>query len=250
MADHFYQVWCETKSEMISKHKLHRFAEKAAGRKAVHPLLKKVVESHYEDPDRLLARASRVGLKKARRVLEKMMPISKTARSGHIGEILSTEAISLLFPQFKVAIKRLRWTDGRESALRGEDNIAFRVENSKVKFLKGEAKSGITITTAVVTKARKALNANKGRPSQHALAFVMERLLDLGDERTALIFEHFLVHETIPIGDLLHFMFMFSENDAAVYLREDLKTCKPQIEQHTVHLMVNGHQDFIASLYD
>lgn len=217
--------------EAISKHKLHRFSEKTMRRKTIHSLLKKVVNSHYENPDQFLDRASLVGLKKARRVLKIMMPISKTARSGHVGKGLSTEAISLLFPQFKVAIERMRWTDERESALRGEDNIAIHVRKNRVRSLKGEAKSGNTIATAVVMKARKALNANKAPPTQHALTFVMERLLDLGDEKSALIFEHFLVKDTVPIGDVLYFMFTHGENDAAQYLREDLKGSEPQIEQ-------------------
>ena len=46
-----------------------------------------------------------------------------------LGEILATEAVPAIVPTFQVPIKRLRWLDGRESALRGEDVIGISVES-------------------------------------------------------------------------------------------------------------------------
>jgi hypothetical protein len=92
------------------------------------------VASHYDDPERLMDRIARLGYAKAAQVLKVMLPTTKRARSGHLGEILTTESVPALLRPFKVPIKRLRWADGRESALRGEDLIGLAIETQSVNF--------------------------------------------------------------------------------------------------------------------
>lgn len=229
--------------------KLHSFTEKNGIRSKIHATIVETVHSHYEDPKRLSDRIKRLGLTKASTVLDKMLPKSKKARSGHLGEIFAAEVVPAVFPSFKVPIKRLRWLDGREMALRGEDVIGFSREKNRVRFLKGESKSGASITPTVVAEARAALKSNKGRPSQHAMGFVKQRLLDQGDDETALIFEWFMLQKTIPVEDIVHMMFAFSGNDASNQLESDLRAYGGKIEQHAVNLRINDHQKFISSIY-
>ena len=191
-----------------------------------------------------------LGYKKASKILEQMLPQSKTARSGHVGEILATEVVPVLFPSFSVPIRRLRWLDGRESALRGEDLIGISPNKGGIRFLKGESKSRVSITPSVVSAARRALRANKGRPSQHAMAYVMERLMDLGEQKLALVFEQYLLDKTILVQDLVHLIFAFSENDASRTLADDLKAYDGKIEQHAINFSINDHQQFIKSIYE
>ncbi|MFO1500070.1 MAG: DUF1837 domain-containing protein [Verrucomicrobiota bacterium] len=189
MSKHLYDGWCDCKAKNISNgRRLHILTEIDGTRPKAHGRIVETVLSHYEDPRFLADRIKRLGFNKAAKVLEGILPKTKKARSGHVGEILATEAVSAILPEFEIPIKRLRWLDGRESALRGEDLIGIAGDPKRVRFLKGESKSRVTLTPTVVTEARNALKANRGRPSHHAMAFVMHRLLESGKKDLALIF--------------------------------------------------------------
>jgi hypothetical protein len=250
MPKHLYEDWCDIKrTDVAAGRKLYLLTEIAGARSGVHSAITETVFSHYEDPKRLSARIKRLGFKKASKIIDAMLPKTKTARSGHLGEIFATEVVSVVLPTFRVPIKRLRWLDGRESALRGEDVIGIECVKTKVRFLKGESKSRVALTPAVVAEARDALKSHHGRPSQHAMAFVMQRLFDQGDSATAQIFEEYLLEKTIPVQDLIHLMFALSGNDASEQLKSDLKGYSGNIEQHAVNLRIKDHQKFISSIY-
>jgi hypothetical protein len=250
MPKHFYESWCNVTTIDVSGRKLHCLVEKNGARDGVKSEIIKTVQSHYEDPTRLAKRVKRLGLAKASKFLEQMMPESKTARSGHLGEILATESVRIICPPFQIPIKRLRWVDGRNSAMRGEDTIGIAIDKRQVRFLKGETKSGSAITPAVIAKARVALKANKGRPSQHAMGFLVERLMDEGNQKLALIFEQYMLEKSIPIQDMVHLFFALSGNDASNSLKDDLKAYSGKIEQHTVSLVIGDHQKFIKLIYE
>lgn len=250
MFKHLYDGWCDCKAKNISNGRcLHVLKEIDGARPKAHGRIVEAVLSHYEDPQFLADRIKRLGFKKAAKVLEDILPKTKKARSGHIGEILATEAVSAILPEFEVPIKRLRWLDGRESALRGEDLIAMARDSKRVRFLKGESKSWASLTPAVVAEARNALKANNGRPSQHAMAFVMHRLLETGKRDLALIFEDHLLLKSIVAEDLVHLLFGLSGNDASPALQADLEAYSGKIEQHSVSFRIEDHQAFIASVY-
>jgi hypothetical protein len=73
-------------------------------------------------------------MRKPRRFLKSCSRRRKGRDPGHLGEILATESVPALLRPFKVPIKRLRWVDGRESALRGEDLIGLAIETQSVNF--------------------------------------------------------------------------------------------------------------------
>jgi hypothetical protein len=151
---------------------------------------------------------------------------------------------------FYIPIKRLRWLDGREAALRGEDLIGIEHKNRGVRFLKGESKSRSKLTPAVVGEAREILLANDGRPSQHAVSFIMHRLFELGQDQLAIVFEEFMLLKPITAEQIVHLLFTLSGNDAATALEKDLQACPAEIEQHAISLHIADHQDFIAGIYD
>jgi hypothetical protein len=251
MPKHLYEGWCDCKAKNIANgRQLHTLIEIEGARRKAQGRIVKTVLSHYEDPRFLADRIKRLGLKKAAKVLEGFYAKTKTARSGHVGEILATEVVPAILPEFEIPIKRLRWLDGRESALRGEDLIGVAQNSKPVRFLKGESKSRVVLTPAVVAEARKALKANNGRPSQHAMAFVMHRLLETGKKNLALIFEDRLLTKTIAEEDLVHLLFGLSGNDAAATLKSDLDAYPGEIEQHAVNFQIEDHQGFIASIYE
>lgn len=250
MSKHLYDGWCDSKATNISNgRRLHVFTEINGARPKANAKIINTVLSHYEDPRFLADRIKRHGFKKAAKLLEGLLPKTKKARSGHVGEILATEIVPAILPEFEVPIKRLRWLDGRESALRGEDLIGVARQQKRTRFLKGESKSRVALTPAVIAEARKALKANKGRPSAHAMAFVMRRLREMKRDDLALIFEDYLLLKTIADEDLVHLLFGLSGNDASAALKADLQAYAGKIEQHSVNFYIEDHPDFIASVY-
>jgi hypothetical protein len=251
MLETLFDQWCDSREVDVSGgHKLHLLSEKEAGRAFIESKLNEMVASHYDDPERLVDRIARLGYVNAAQILKTMLPTTKRARSGHLGEILATESVPALLRPFKIPIKRLRWLDGRESALRGEDLIGLATETRSVRFLKGESKSRKMLTPSVLNEAREALNANEGRPSQHAMGFIMKILYDQGQDELARIFEDYLLVESIPANQLVHLVFGLSGNDASAALEADLHSCNNGIEQHAVALCIPDHQEFIASVYE
>lgn len=250
MPKHLYDGWCNCKANDISNgRRLYLVTEKDGARPTAQGRIVETVLSHYEDPRHLADRIKRLGFKKAAKVLDELLPKTKKARSGHVGEILATEVVPAILSEFEIPLKRLRWLDGRESALRGEDLIGVAREQKRVRFLKGESKSRATLSPGVVAEARKALKANKGRPSQHAMAFVMHRLMETGRKDLALIFEDQLLIKSIADEDLVHLLFGLSGNDASAALKADLEAYSGKIQQYSVNFRIEDHQDFIASVY-
>ena len=251
MPPSLFDSWCETEEiRVAAKHRLHLLRERDGARCSVESQIDETVISHYEDPRVLSERIARVGLPRAAALLIDILPRSKKARSGHLGEIFATEAAPSVLTSFHIPIKRLRWLDGREAALRGEDLIGVEQKNRSVRFLKGESKSRSKLTPAVVAEAREMLLANDGRPSQHALSFIMHRLFELGQDELAIVFEEFMLLKPIPAQQLVHLLFTLSGNDAATALEKDLQKCPTEIEQHAISLHIADHQKFIAGIYD
>ena len=244
-----FQTWCEIAKHPIGQHRLRILTEKPDIRATIEPILDAAVVNNYDDVDRLRRWANYLEMPNAAAVLDDTFPTELRAQSGHMGEICLTESIPELFPEFVVPIKRLRWLDGRNMSLRGQDFIGVQVDNHPVRFLKAEAKSREALSAGVVTEARAALNRQSGRPSPHAMLFIARRLDELNQEELSLIF---LEHERrIPITDaqLVHLLFTFSGNDSTERLRNDLQACENAMEQHAVGLVITDHPDFIQGIY-
>ena len=81
------------------------------------------------------------GYKKAAHVVKNRLPTGKAIRSGDLGEILATEYVDQE-TNSRVPIKRLRYKDDQQMAMRGDDVIAVRPGPKRMtQVLKVEAKS-------------------------------------------------------------------------------------------------------------
>ena len=183
-----YDEWFDIESERIRVHRLRIIKEKQGLRETILSEMDTVVLGHYNDLDRLQRWADRLNLSTTAAALQSCLPTLIRAQSGHIGEILLTEIIPELFPDFIAPIKRLRWLDGRNMALRGEDYIGVDTTRTEPRFLKAESKSRANLITNVVTKARSALLENDGNPTTHAMLWVASRLEELNQSELADIF--------------------------------------------------------------
>ena len=106
------------------------------------------------------------------------------------------------------------------------------------------------MTPSVVAEARKALNANEGRPSQHAMGFIMKVLFDRGQDELARVFEEYMLMKSISAQQLVHLTFTLSGNDASDALRADLGACDGTIQQHAIAMRIADHQEFVACVYE
>ena len=122
------------------------------------------------------------GLKALAEACGEPMPQTPEGRSGDLGEILATELVEEE-ASLRVSVRRLRYKDGRNMAMSGDDFIGagYDAAGEKLWLLKGEVKSNKVLGKATVTSARKVLDRDNGRCTPDSLLFVANRLLESND---------------------------------------------------------------------
>lgn len=211
-----------------------------------------VVPGHYASEEHVARVLRRLGKIEAAALIEGKLPTTKAIRSGDLGEIYATEWIDSHSGGYRAPIKRLRWKDHRNMAMRGEDVIALSQDpqTQRLRFLKTEAKSRVSLTTQVVTEAREGLNKHAGLPSGHALSFLSARLLELGDEPLADAIDDALLKHGIPSATVTHLLFTFSGNSPEAMLTASLQAYTGEFNQWGVGLRVDGHAAFVGAVYE
>ena len=247
-----YEPWCDRESTGDNQKQLWKFTEREGGRAAIEGDLPDCIRSHYDDMERIAEEIRELGYPHAAAILAERMPRSVRARSGEFGEILATELVEEQMG-YTVPVRRLRYKDGREMALRGDDFIGIRVDaEDHLHLLKGESKSRAVLGRATITEARAALSRDGGRPTATSLLFIADRLMDHADDRRALgrKIRNEVATRAVPPGRIGHVLFAVSGNAAPLALLEDLQvadTVRPQI---AIHLRIEDHQAFIRTSYE
>lgn len=240
--------WLVAVDTTVGKHPLHLMSEAAGARTTVIDELRNVLRSHYVALETTAKRLATLGAPKTAKLLREHLPATKTARSGDLGEVLATEIAEHTL-QFKVPIRRLRWKDGRNMALRGDDIVGIRVDGNRLEFLKGESKSRALLTTTVVDEAGAALDRDRGRPTRHSVLFVAERLRELGDDLTAVRMET-AVLESFSGRTVVHLLFVLTGGDPTGLLTAHLSACATRKRlRHAVGIHIVDHAAFIDTLF-
>ena len=197
----------------------------------------------------MAARLKQLGAERTAELLRDHLPTEKRTRSGELGEILATEFVTRKL-HYRVPILRLRWKDGREMSLRGDDVVAFRKnENDRLSFLKGEAKSRARLTPDVVLQAAETLDQDHGRPGRHSVLFVAERLREQGADEMALLLEKAVLN-SFDGCEIKHLLFTFSGNSPDDYLSNHLEELECEIRRYAVGLQITDHGNFIRLIYE
>ncbi|WP_107316599.1 Hachiman antiphage defense system protein HamA [Achromobacter xylosoxidans] len=246
-----FAKWCTTVKESVNGHEMTVLNANPQKIDGAVKVLSKLVPSQYASDARVAHLMKSLGKTAVAEYIEEKLPTSKSIRSGDLGEILGTSYLGE-FTVFTQGVKRLRWKDHRNMSMRGEDVLAFGVDatSGEILVLKGEAKSRVTLSGTTVTAARKALSANKGRPSAHAISFVADRCFEQGHTHLADLLDSAQLKTRLKASQVTHLMFTFSGNDPATHLRRDLATYTGSIEQVSVGLRVEEHQKFIKAVFD
>ena len=209
-----------------------------------------VLPQHYISERRLQRVFKSLDKEGVADLLQQKLPHSKSSRSGDLGEILATEYIGEK-TNYVVPIKRLRWKDSREMPMRGEDVIGIKDprDGTPLRFLKTEAKSRIVLNKRTIAEARQSLDRDNGLPSGHALSFVAERLLELGDTVLSDAITVAQLVKDIRHSHVEHLLFTFTGNEPESILTTDLNKYNGPIKQRAVGLQVLKHQKFIENVF-
>lgn len=246
-----FDQWCDEAIEAVGAHALHVLSGTAVGLQHSCEAVAVAVADHYAAEERVAHVLRRLGKPAAAAFIEGKLPTTKAIRSGDLGEILATEYI-VDQTTYDVPIKRLRWKDHRNMAMRGDDVIGMSRDpgTDRLKFLKTEAKSRVALAAGVVASARAGLDKDGGLPSAHALSFISSRLLEMGNTTLADSIDDAQLKLGIPPQSVKHLLFTFSGNDPANHLRPSLTAYGGPIAQQSVGVRVEAHADFVSAVYD
>ncbi len=248
-----YANWCVGSEKKAKRKTLRIYIEKAGGREAVLEQLGEAVRTHYDQADRIAEDVTRLGYMGAAEILKALLPQSKRARSGDLAEILASELVEEE-TNFRVPVRRMRFKDGREVAMRGDDFIGVGMDSSdRLWLLKGESKSRANLGNATIAEAREALNRYGGRCTPDSLLFTANRLLESNDEDDAKLGR--TIRDEVGLKALRpnridHMLFTMSGNAPQARLESDLVAAGSSRNQHVVSLHIEDHQAFIAEVYE
>jgi len=248
-----YEDWCiPTKKKNKRKH-YWTYVEKKGGREKISSALAETIRSHYDRLERIAEDVNRLGYKLAAEILSKAMPQTPKGRSGDLGEILATELVEEEIG-LRVPVRRLRYKDGRNMAMRGDDFIGagYDATGEKLWLLKGEAKSNKVLGKATVTSARQVLDRDNGRCTPDSLLFVANRLLESNDPDDNVLGRS--LRDEVGLKSLRadridHMLFTMSGNGPHASLKDDLDATGTNRDHYVVNIHVEDHQEFIAAMY-
>jgi len=87
--------------------------------------LVELLPEYYVDPLSIASTLERLGKNAAAQKLRDKIPEVKNIRSGDIGEVLTADYIEES-TSYSVPIRKLRWRDHRNMAMRGDDVIVIK----------------------------------------------------------------------------------------------------------------------------
>lgn len=246
------EQWCSFQRTANGRKSLWLVAEIVGGRASIYDALIAACRAHYDDLDRIAEDVAALGYANAAAILAERLPQTARARSGELGEILATEIVENQL-DYEVPIRRLRYKDGREMALRGDDFIGIQQDDvNQLSFLKGEAKSRQAMDAATIEEARRVLSRDDGRPTPISLLFVADQLISKGEPYANLgrRLRHEVALRATPAGRITHVLFSLCGNDASVFLATDLAGADAGRPHISIQLRILDHQDFIRDVYE
>lgn len=245
----FISSWLTGQLSSVGKHSLRVLSEISGSRSNILQNLTDTCKSHYVPTTTTSHWLNVLGATDTAIVFREHLPTTKKARSGDLGEILATE-IAEHFLNYHVPIRRLRWKDGRNMALRGDDIIAVTPNStSPTNILKGESKSRAAITPSVINEASTGLEKDAGRPNRHAVLYVAARLREAGNIALA-DYLTTTVLNSFSNCQIEHLLFVFCGNNPQNTLNSHLSSIQTNsYTRHAIGVRIIDHQNFISNLY-
>ena len=247
-----FNDWCDSADTPLGNHHVRVMTGRPADAATGIQMTAIAVPAHYAAEERIAAALARLGKAAAAKMITDLLPQTRQIRSGDLGEIYATEWIDA-HSGYRAPIKRLRWKDHRNMAMRGDDVIGMILDpaTQRLRFLKTEAKSRIDLRAQTLEEARTGLDKDGGLPSSHALSFISARLMELGTDAPLVdAIDEALYRNGIPPESVKHLLFTFSGNSPQALLTQALQAYPGPIGQWGIGLHVNGHAAFVGAVYD
>lgn len=151
-----FNDWCISVHQPVGNHTLQVITGQAANLPIGIQATATIVPGHYASEEQIARALARLGKPAAAALIQGKLPTTKALRSGELGEIYATEWINAHSGGYCALIKRLRWKDHRNMAMRGDDVIGILqdTQTQRLHFLKTEAKSRATLNAQVLAEAR------------------------------------------------------------------------------------------------
>lgn len=248
----FIEQWLEGNSvyDATHRHRLTLFVEHASIRNANLARISAMVRRHYVDDATTTSRLAALGATATAKLLREDLPTKPKSRSGAMGEIIATEIAEQRIG-WQVPVRRLRWTDGRESALRGDDIIGVKISpRGEISILKGESKSRAGSITSAINEACLALDRDHGRPMRHTVLWIAKRLREAGENDLSLKLEEATLNSFRRVK-VQHLLFILAGTNPEQLLQEHLAAIatKKRI-RHVVGVWVQDHPAFITQIFE
>lgn len=247
-----FDKWCNSAVELHARTKLWTVTEKAGGRTSVRPDFIRTVRSHYDELTQIGYDIADLGYPGAEEILRARLPQTAKAMSGDLGEIVATEFASEVFG-FVIPVKRLRYKDGRDMALRGDDFIGIFIDaKHDLYLLKGESKSRLLLAQSTIDEARGVLDRDNGRCTPISLLFVADRMMESNNaeiKRIGKILRKEVGTKSLKSDQITHAMITFSGNAPIDLLRNDVRGADGTRPQFTVNICIEDHQNFISQSF-
>jgi hypothetical protein len=248
-----FDDWCDNNEDREEKKRFWKLTEKADGREAILDDLAERVRSHYDSLERIADDVEALDYEAASAILRERLPRGKKARSGDLGEILASELIEEKLG-FEVPVRRMRFKDGREVALRGDDFIGVEYDDDqgRLRLLKGESKSRKTLSKGAIKGARRTLNRDDGRCTPISLLFVADRLMDRGGDEEIIgkVIRAEVARRALPPARIAHALFTVSGNAPPEALAQDFEALGQERRHLVINLHIEDHQEFIKEIYE
>ena len=248
-----FNDWCLSVDEPVGNHFRRVMTGQAAQLPTGIQATAAIVPAHYASEEQVARALARLGKPAAAALIEGKLPTTKAIRSGDLGEIYATEWIDAHSGGYRAPIKRLRWKDHRNMAMRGDDVIAHpsrSLRPSACIFSRRRRRAARRSRAQVLTEARAGLDKDGGLPSAHALSFISARLLELDNLPLADAIDDALLKHGIPVAErpasALHLLRQCAGRSAD---RFSAGLSRP-INQWGIGLRVEGHAAFIGAVYD
>ncbi|HAV8770721.1 TPA: DUF1837 domain-containing protein [Escherichia coli] len=247
----FYD-WCDSADMPLGNHHVRVMTGRPGDIATGIQMTARAIPAHYTTEERIAAALAKLGKTAAAQMLNDLLPQTAHIRSGDLGEIYATEWIDA-YSGYRAPIKRLRWKDHRNMAMRGDDVIGMLLdaETQRLSFLKTEAKSRINLRAQTLEEARSGLDKDSGLPSSHALSFISARLMEIGTDAPLVdAIDEALYRHGIPPESVKHLLFTFSGNPPQTLLTQALQAYPDPIGQWGVGLHIDNHAAFVGAVYD
>jgi hypothetical protein len=248
-----FDDWCHTTVQKNGLKEYITIAEKPGGRAAIKDVLAETVRGHYDDLTRIADDIEELGYDGAATILKELLPTGVRARAGDLGEILASE-LTVEMLEFQVPVRRMRFKDGREVPMRGDDFIGvnYAADDGALWLLKGEAKSRRKLGKTTITQARKALQRDDGRCTPSSLLFVANRLLEGDDEQKDLgrRIRNEVGRKALAKNRIDHALFTMSGNGPIDALVADYAAAEAGRNHAVINLHIKDYTDFISEVFD